>query len=375
MPARGSKSHRPATRPPRAKNAKKKATKRNATRQSSKRSAGGKAHRWESLPDHRLLDTRLRDLNLRIEGTPMEARIERVYEELDARGIRVRPHTWLSTEWFSPDGIPGVGVPFYLAHPRLVKLERDKMFEVEGASLAECMRILRHEMGHAVCTAYRLHRKPSFRKVFGSYSKPYPESYRPNPSSRAFVLHLDWWYAQAHPAEDFAETFAVWLKPGSKWRTQYKGWPALKKLEYMDELMKGIRDKAPLVRSKATVEAASRDSITLRKYYARKQAFYSQETGDVLEKDLHRIFSNDPAFRRNLSAAAFLRAERAHIRRTVADWTGQFQYTIDQVLSDIIERSRQLNLRLALSEEEARVHAMLMVAVHTLSSLKHRISL
>ena len=26
-------------------------------------------------------------------------------------------------------------------------------------------------------------------------------------------MHLDPWYAQSHPDEDFAETFAVWLTP------------------------------------------------------------------------------------------------------------------------------------------------------------------
>jgi hypothetical protein len=335
----------------------------------------GKRPFWANYSDQRLLDLRIKDLGLRIEGTPIEGRVERIYQELADKGIRHRPHVWLSNEWFSPDGIPGIAVPFYLTHPRLVKLERTMMLEVEGAGLADCLRLLRHEVGHAISSAYRLPRKPSFTRVFGRYSAPYPSSYRPIPSSRDFVLHLDWWYAQAHPAEDFAETFAVWLKPGSKWRSTYAGWPALKKLRYMDELMTNIRGKAAPVRSRAVIEPISSERLTLRQYYEQKQRLYALETADVLERDLRRVFSSDRAFRNNPSGAAFLRAHRSDIRRTVAEWTGQFQYTIDQVLSDIIERSRQRKLRLAVSEEEARIHAMLMVAVHTLNSLRHRITI
>lgn len=348
---------------------------RRATRRSLRPPASPTRPFWANYSDQRLLDLRIRDLGVQIEGTPIEARVDRIYQELAARDIRLRPHVWLSSEWFSPDGIPGIAVPFYLAHPRLVKLERTMMLEVEGAGLAECMRLLRHEVGHAISSAYRIPRKPSFTRVFGRYSDPYPASYRPVPSSRDFVLHLDWWYAQAHPAEDFAETFAVWLRPGSKWRTTYAGWPALKKLRYMDELMQGIAGKAPPVRSRAVIEPISQERLTLREHYEQKQKLYSQESADVMERDLRRIFSSDRAFRKNRSAAAFLRAHRGDIRRTVAEWTGQFQYTIDQVLSDIIERSRQRGLRLAVSEEEARIHAMLMVAVHTLNSLRHGISI
>lgn len=330
---------------------------------------------WEQMPDQALLQLRIKDLGLSIPGTHIESRVARLYDELDAREIRLRPHVWLSSEWFSPDGIPGIAVPFYLAHPRLTKLERQMMFEVEGGGEAECMRLLRHEVGHAVCSAYRLHYKPEFRRIFGKYSKPYPSSYRPVPSSQNFVLHLDWWYAQAHPAEDFAETFAVWLKPNAQWRKTYANWPALRKLEFVDELMEGIAGMAPPVRSRAQIEPISRDSSTLGEYYARKQRLYAQESGGVLERDLRRIFSDDKVFSRRESAAAFLRSERTEIRRTVSEWTGQFQYTIDQVLSDIIERCRQLKLRLAVPEEDARIHATLMVAVHTLKSLRHRITI
>src|SRR5690606_22025626 len=149
-----------------------------------------------------------------------------------------------------PDGVPGIAVPFYLAHPRLMRLERDLMLEAEGAHEGTCLRILRHEAGHAIDNAYRLHRRKRWRELFGSFSEPYPDAYRPRPASRKYVQHLNGWYAQAHPAEDFAETFAVWMTPNYPWRRRYEGWPALEKLEYVDELMAEIADTTPPVRTR-----------------------------------------------------------------------------------------------------------------------------
>ena len=170
------------------------------------------------------------DLKLRIERTPLARNVRRLYRELDKRQIKFHPHVWLSEEWFSPDGVPGIAVPFYLAHPRLERLERRMMRSVEGGSAASEMRILRHEAGHAIDTAYRLRRRKRWREVFGPASLPYPATYKARPGSRRFVQHLGEWYAQAHPCEDFAETFAVWLKPNSSWRRTYAHWPAFHKL-------------------------------------------------------------------------------------------------------------------------------------------------
>ena len=157
-----------------------------------------------------------------------------IRRDLQRRGMRFRPHVWLSEEWFSPDGVPGIAVPFYMAHPRLMRLERQFMDEVEGGNANWLTRILRHEIAHALDNAYRLRRRKEWRRVFGRASRPYPDIYRPRPASRDFVLHLGHWYAQSHPTEDFAETFAVWLQPKARWRREYQGWPALRKLEYVD---------------------------------------------------------------------------------------------------------------------------------------------
>jgi len=318
------------------------------------------------------LDLRLCDLGLRLDETPLRERVDRLHEELAAQGIRLRPHVWFSAEWFSPDGIPGIAVPFYLAHERLIRLERKMMLEVEGGSESQCMKILRHEAGHAVCTAYRLHYRRRWRENFGSMSQPYPESYLPKAHSKRYVLHLDWWYAQAHPAEDFAETFAVWLRPRSAWRRSYRGWPALLKLRYVDQLMKEVAGKPAKVRSRKQVEPLSRLRMTLREHYEQKQATYGGSSPDVYDRHLLRLFSAEPRYTRRASAALFLRRNRRRIREQVARWTGEYQYTIDQVLRSMIERSRDLKLRLCRPENATLADATTLVTVQTMNYL-HRV--
>jgi hypothetical protein len=322
---------------------------------------------------------RLCDLGLAIERTPLEHAIERLYWELAERRIDFKPHAWLSSEWFSPDGIPGIAVPFFLAHPRLIRLEAKQMLEVEGGTEASCMRILRHEAGHALDTAFRLHFKKSWRETFGRYTEPYPDYYRPKPNSRNYVLHLDAWYAQAHPAEDFAETFAVWLKPRSHWRKRYSDWPtALRKLEYVDEIMGDIAGERPKVRSRVKVEPLIQLKQTLREYYGKKRQRYGVKWSDFYDRDLRRLFSDDPRYRSKPTAASFLRGIRKELRAIVSEWTGAHTYTADQVLQEMIDRCRELKLRLATPVREARSRSVLLLTVHTMHRVhvgKHEIPL
>ena len=330
------------------------------------------------LSEDELLDLRFCDLGVTIQDGELPARIDRLNEDLCGRGLRFRPHCWLSTEWFSPDGIPGIAIPFYLAHPRLMRLERKQLLEVEGGPAAQCIKILRHEAGHAIDTAYRLRRKTAYRKLFGKCTAPYPEYYLPRPASRKYVQHLDLWYAQSHPLEDFAETFAVWLRPGSRWRSRYKGWPALKKLHLVDELMKQVQDVSPPVRSRSTAEPISKLKTTLRQHYLRKREHYGFDYPSVFDNDLRKLFPGDPSDRSVPTAAAFLSKIRREMRVSVAKWTGEYSYTIDQVIAEMIQQSRKLKLRVGNSEDEARRDAMLLVAIRTTSFIhegRHRIAM
>ena len=246
---------------------------------------------WTRLSDEQLLGLRFCDLKLKIERSPVAKRVRRLYRELDKRQIGFRPHVWLSEEWFSPDGVPGIAVPFYLAHPRLERLERRMMRNVEGGSAESAMRILRHEAGHAIDTAYRLRRRKRWREIFGPASLPYPDTYRARPGSRRYVQHLGEWYAQAHPCEDFAETFAVWLKPNSSWRRTYAQWPAFHKLEFVDELLENVRGTRPPVRNREVVEPLRENTHTLADHYRRKLRRYSMYRRTVTDHLLERVFT------------------------------------------------------------------------------------
>jgi Putative zinc-binding metallo-peptidase len=333
---------------------------------------------WHEMPDDELLDVRLCDLPLRIEGTPLEARAERVYEELERRGLKFRPHVWLSEEWFSPDGVPGFAIPFYLAHPRLIRLERKLMLEAEGESERECLRIMRHEAGHALSNAFRLHRRRRWRETFGRFGQPYPDFYKPDPTSRAYVIHLKAWYAQAHPAEDFAETFAVWLRPGSRWGSRYRDWPALKKLKYVAQTMRDLKGETPPVRTRRVVEPLQDLTKTLRQHYERKQRHYVFSWPDAQDRDLRLIFSPEPKYRSRPTAPQFLRRHRRELCALVADGTGVHPYAVDQIMENVVARTKHLKLRLALPEEQARRRVLVMLTAQTMKGVftgYHRIPL
>ncbi len=302
------------------------------------------ARPWSRLTDEQLLRVRLRDLDLRIEGTPLARCVRRLYAELDEAGLRFRPHCWLAEEWFSPDGVPGIAIPFFLSHQRLMRLERRMMREVEGGNTNWMMRILRHEAGHALDSAYRLRRRRRWREVFGPASLPYPDSYRPRPGSRRFVQHLGSWYAQSHPTEDFAETFAVWLKPGASWRRAYEGWPALAKLRYVDELMKELQGVAPPVRSRAHIEPVRLERRTLGEHYRERLDRDVRRRPQLADELILRVFTPTPASASRVRAATLLRRLKQPVRRAVARRLDASEYLVHQVLRILIERCRELGL-------------------------------
>ena len=333
---------------------------------------------WASWSDDQLLDLRMCDLQVKLEGSFYEQPIAQLHHELVARGLRFRPYVWISDEWFTPDGVPGIAVPFYLAHPRLAKLEASQMLEVEGGTTEWCMRILRHETGHAIENAYLLRRRRRRQKLFGRSSQPYPEYYSPRPYSRSFVRHLDVWYAQSHPDEDFAETFAVWLDPESLWKERYRGWPVMKKLEFMERLMEELAGAMPIVTGRQRLDPLHRIYKTLRDHYEEKRRHYGVGGSPSYDADLRKLFSDAPAYAKNQTAADFLHRSRKEIRRRVAEWTGEYQYTIDQVLEGMIERCRALKLHLILQKEQAKLDLSILLTVQTMNYLhsgRHKVAL
>ena len=317
---------------------------------------------WEGLTDDQLLSLRFCDLKLSVQGTDLQTSIERLYGELSARGIRFRPHCWLAQEWFSPDGIPGIAIPFYLAHKRLISIERRFMREVEGGNRNWLMRILRHEAGHAIDSAYRLRRLKAWRTVFGPASLPYPDTYRPRPGSRRFVQHLGAWYAQAHPTEDFAETFAVWLKPHSAWRREYAGWPAFEKLQFIEQLALEIGEQKPPVADRSTIEDVTQETGTLREHYQKKLARYRLPRRSGADELLLKVFTAAPRNRADLKAASVLREMRAALRRDILRGGAFSEYLVHQVLRLMIERCERLGLYVRGSRRELKGQLLWVIA-------------
>ena len=299
---------------------------------------------WESLSDEELLAVRLCDLNVRIEGSELEPRVDKLLAALASRGLSMKPAFYLADEWLSPTGVPAIAIPFYLAHPRLKQLEMRQMMEVEGGTPEWCDKLMFHECGHAIDHAYRFSTRPAWRATFGDPRVDYhPETYRPRPHSKAFVRHLPNWYAQAHPDEDFAETFATWLAlPPEEWRKQYAGWRALEKLEYIDSLMRYAAKTPPKVKGGRLISRVSRLKKTLARHYAAKRKVWQADYPDFYDADLRKIFGEiTPG---DEPAARFMRRYRRSIVSSTVTWTGESKYTVDGLAAKLIARTATLNL-------------------------------
>jgi hypothetical protein len=298
---------------------------------------------WKRITDDQLLKTRICELPISITGTPLEGWIAQVHAELDAKGITFHPPVYLGDEWFSPEGDPVVSIPFYLAHPRLIDLEKRRVLEAEGETKEQFLKLLRHEMGHALSHAYGLEKAKGYEKHFGDSEADYSEAHHPRPYSRKFVRHLDNWYAQMHPDEDFAETFAVWLTPELDWRKEYAGWGALKKLEFMNRLMRAVKGVKPKKKSGPKWRRSSTIRMTIERYHQIKKRDWAEDFPDFFDEDLKSIFVESPESSRR-RAAKFLRDNRSMLVATISKWTGEKRYTIHDLVTRFAERSEELGL-------------------------------
>lgn len=291
-----------------------------------------------------LMSRKISELGLSIEGTRVERMVDQLYRELDARGLALKPPVYLSDQWGCPDGTPLIGVPFYLADPRLERIEDDFAEGIESDE--ESMRFLRHEAGHAFNYAYRLYDRADWRQTFGPYSRPYRERYRTDPFSHDYVRHILGWYAQKHPDEDFAETFAVWLTPDLDWRKGYEGWPALAKLEYVDRVMKEVGSEAPEVPSPQDddlpVEAMR---YSLEDHYRDSGRGLPVSSSTIFDGDLRNIFASSDEAPAGQAAAEFLSAHRREVVRRISYWTGESTFSVRQFVELLRDRAAALDLR------------------------------
>lgn len=300
---------------------------------------------WETLPEEEILQMRVRDLKLEIAGSAVESFIQRLREELEAAGIRFHPPCYFADEWLCPEKVPIIGIPFYLAHPRLKHIEKKMMFDVEGGTEDSCMKLLRHECGHALNYAYNLYKKTRWRELFGPFSARYLNSYYTQPYSRRFVIHLEDNYAQSHPDEDFAETFAVWLAPNRLWQTKYGDWPVIKKLRYIDAVFKRIGSQTPLSVPEGTPPwSASRMTSTLAAHYERKRRVLGSEFKGFYDDSLKELFATKRPGLSTTKVSDLLRRNRRRITDSVTRWTGHRKYDIHQLVNRLIMRCDGLDL-------------------------------
>jgi hypothetical protein len=305
----------------------------------------------------KLLSRKIADLALKIPGTRLEDLVNKLYEELENSGISFRPKTYLSDEWGCPQGIPVIGIPFYLADPRLCELEGE-LTGIEAETDEEIMMCLRHEAGHAFNYAYRLYLKAEWRRLFGPFSRSYKEEYKPIPFSARFVHHIPGWYAQKHPDDDFAETFAVWLTPGLEWKKRYAGTPALTKLNYVDRVVRRYGRKPLICEDERLDKPVQELKMTLDTWYDRNKNFNSGrlKLHRIINEDLLRLFPESEG----LPAVEVLLSNSRRLIRDVNYWTGMDRHILESLFSELTERVRLLGLKIGPDQTTVR---MMSVAV------------
>lgn len=312
---------------------------------------------WETVRCE-LLNTRICDLNIELEGSPVEPFLRRLYRELAGKRLYFQPEAYLTDSWGCPDGVPVIGIPFYLADRRLARIEEEQTGELETPQAT--MMFLRHEAGHAINYAYRLYEDREWVTIFGPFGQPYRERFRPNPLSRHFVRHImhhrhGRTYAQKHPDEDFAETFAVWLTPRSAWRRRYRNWPALRKLRYVDRLMKVIRGQPPTCRRVGPLcTPADKMDILLAEHYGQLADRYSADAQGYVDDKLREVF---PVVRSRMLAPAgeLLGKHQAELVQRVTRWSGLDAQEVDSLLIKLQERARVLDLTYRPRETAAKI--------------------
>ncbi|MBI4511529.1 MAG: putative zinc-binding metallopeptidase [Deltaproteobacteria bacterium] len=294
-----------------------------------------------SLPD--LWGQRVDLLGLKLETSPLWPQVETLYKELSQAGIGFRPPLYVANEWGCPDGVPIIGVPFYLVDSRFWALEEQHADDLEDSD--RILMGLRHEAGHAVNYAYRLYEEAEWTRLFGNFFAEYDDDYLPCPFSRKHVRHLPGWYAQKHPDEDFAETFAVWLTPGLDWKARYSGTEALPKLEYIDRLAPRIGHLSPSVDPSSVTTDPDELAFTVAEFYKRRAEADGppvDELRDSLDQDLRELF---PAEGLGIDGATVTWERRRSIMRTVSNYTGSRMYVVKALLEFLIGRLRVLGVR------------------------------
>ncbi len=317
-----------------------------------------------------ILTTPINRLGYKIEGTFLEEAIRVVRQDMRRVGItHLQPMFYLSNGYGCIEGLPNIAVSFTSCNDLIAELnEEHRHFRYTPDEIVD---VLRHEVGHAFCYAYKLFRTREFRRIFkvkGHFFRTYPATnryiLRVNPWSKEFVNPGGDYYAQKHPDDDFAETFMVWLKPRQNWRKQYKSRPgALRKLEYVDQVVKAYRRKPPLVESDPAMvyEPIESLSMTVARFLKARPTRYRRLATGYVDPDLKALFLKRPPYvrgrpaRTHHHAHAFLRAYRRILIPRIAAWSKVDESVVAALIDKLITRARALDLWMRHDDSERKI--------------------
>ncbi|MCB1179700.1 MAG: putative zinc-binding metallopeptidase, partial [Leptospiraceae bacterium] len=290
------------------------------------------------------LNSQIRQLPINLSDSIIPIALKMLKNELNDKNIKFKPHFWISDEWFCPDGIPGVAIPFYLTHPKLTLLEKKYIGMAEGEGLHQMMKYLRHETGHAIENAFYLRKNKLRIEVFGTSKIQYPRYYLPKPFSQKFVRNLNDNYSQSHPDEDFAETFAVWLNPDSNWKLKYSNWKALDKLKAMDEIMLGIKNKNPLNNFKGTLAPHHLNKTLVSEYLKLKQKrlkiLSKRQVGSFFKNNINKSNCGDYLLSLTLKNEYDILLNVLNVKKDLP------KYKLKKILDELIDRSDLLQVKI-----------------------------
>ncbi len=266
-------------------------------------------------------------------------------QELQSKGIHFDFHLWVSEEWFCPDGVPGFALPFYLFNKELGAYHKKQTGLYEGKNTKEILKLMRHELGHAIDNAYGLRKIKRRIKVFGSSSREYPEAYAPKAHSRNFVNYLGDQYAQSHPDEDFAETFAYWLDPEKNWQTKKFNSTLRGKFELMQEMMLNLRGQKPKLKNKFKIDPIEKCNLTPSEFYKQFNAERNHRHMRRVDHHIRCFFGDKKLQEGDLSLAHYLKNHREYFVRTLSSSEGVYQYEANWALQKVIQRAKGLGAR------------------------------
>ncbi len=251
-----------------------------------------------------VFQTPICDLTLSFEGNGLATAMNALRDEVRAKGLQFWPNWYFGDDDFwTTDRAISVNVPWFLGDDivRLAVASRGTQYTDD-----DLLRILRHEYAHALLYAFEGWKHWHWVQAFGDFDKEYTEDWEPDASKDAdFVAHLDrpgtgglLHYAQKHPDEDWAETFATWIS--GEWQAQMETGSDLRKkkiLTVQDLVSRGFFYGEPIVKNLGRRTPSTRNAMTVGEYVGTSEASFSmhaallrREPALQVECALHELY-------------------------------------------------------------------------------------